>query len=48
VELVDMQFGAEKDPTLDPRQFWAHEHEIRECHKISRGCFYLVSYRRGN
>lgn len=43
VELVDMHFGTDKDPLANPFQFGDHIHEIKECHKISRGCFYLVS-----
>ena len=44
VELVDMHYGTDKDPLTDPQQYWDHIHEIRACHKISRGCFFLVNY----
>lgn len=37
-----MHFGAnEKDP-YDPRLIEDHLQEIRTCHKLSRGCFFLV------
>ncbi|CAH1389336.1 unnamed protein product [Nezara viridula] len=37
-----MHYGTEKDPLTDPQQYWDHLHEIRACHKISRGCFFLA------
>lgn len=42
VELVDMHYGTETDPTYDAPLFEDHLHEIRECHRMSRGCFFLV------
>jgi hypothetical protein len=42
VELVDMHYGTETDPTYDASLFEDHLHEIRECHRVSRGCFFLV------
>nr|XP_014277406.2 NACHT domain- and WD repeat-containing protein 1 [Halyomorpha halys] len=36
-----MHYGTDKDPLTDPQQYWDHLHEIRACHKISRGCFFL-------
>jgi len=42
VELVDMHYGTETDPTYDAPLFEDHLHEIRECHRVSRGCFFLV------
>ncbi|XP_014253729.1 NACHT domain- and WD repeat-containing protein 1 [Cimex lectularius] len=41
VELVDMHYGTENDPLSHPFQYEDLIQEIRECHKISRGCFYL-------
>ncbi|RZF35450.1 hypothetical protein LSTR_LSTR014142 [Laodelphax striatellus] len=41
VELVDMHYGTGQDVHLDPFQFDDHLHEIKRCHKVSRGCFYL-------
>lgn len=42
VELVDMHYGTEADPLTNPFQFDEHLNEIHACHRISRGCFYLV------
>ncbi|XP_066247444.1 protein qui-1 [Euwallacea similis] len=41
VELVDMHFGSDEREQYDPWIFKDHLHEIRNCHKISRGCFFL-------
>ncbi|XP_069684220.1 protein qui-1 [Periplaneta americana] len=41
VELVDMHYGTEADPAYDAPLFEDHLHEIRECHRVSRGCFFL-------
>ncbi|GLG97132.1 Uncharacterized protein GBIM_03959 [Gryllus bimaculatus] len=41
VELVDMHFGAETDPSLDAPLFEDHLHEVRACHRVSRGCFFM-------
>jgi hypothetical protein len=43
VELVDMHYGTETDPTYDAPLFEDHLYEIRECHRVSRGCFFLVT-----
>ena len=37
-----MHYGTETDPTYDAPLFEDHLHEIRECHRVSRGCFFLV------
>ena len=37
-----MHYGTENDPTYDAPLFEDHLHEIRECHRVSRGCFFLV------
>ena len=37
-----MHYGTETDPTYDASLFEDHLHEIRECHRVSRGCFFLV------
>ena len=39
---MDMHYGTETDPTYDAPLFEDHLHEIRECHRMSRGCFFLV------
>jgi hypothetical protein len=41
VELVDMHFGASEKDTFDAKLFEDHLNEIRMCHKLSRGCFFL-------
>ncbi|XP_049840536.1 protein qui-1 [Schistocerca gregaria] len=41
VELVDMHYGTASDPALDAPLFEDHLHEIRHCHAVSRGCFFL-------
>ncbi|XP_075232823.1 NACHT domain- and WD repeat-containing protein 1 isoform X2 [Lycorma delicatula] len=41
VELVDMHYGTADDCFQDSFQFADHLHEIKQCHKISRGCYYL-------
>lgn len=38
-----MHFGASEEDIYDPRLFEDHLDEIRKCHKLSRGCFFLVS-----
>jgi hypothetical protein len=42
--MVDMHYGTEADPAYDALLFEDHLHEIRECHRVSRGCFFLVSF----
>ena len=37
-----MHYGTVTDPTYDAPLFEDHLHEIRECHRVSRGCFFLV------
>ena len=37
-----MHYGTETDPTYDAALFEDHLHEIRECHRVARGCFFLV------
>lgn len=37
-----MHFGASEKDTFDAKLFEDHLHEIRMCHKLSRGCFFLV------
>ncbi|PNF24563.1 hypothetical protein B7P43_G05388 [Cryptotermes secundus] len=39
--MVDMHYGTEADPSYDALLFEDHLHEIRECHRVSRGCFFL-------
>lgn len=46
VELVDMHFGAGEKDAFDPRLTEDHLHEIRTCHRVSRGCFFLVDGRK--
>ncbi|XP_068081226.1 protein qui-1 [Anabrus simplex] len=41
VELVDMHYGSAVDAAYDAPLFQDHLHEIRECHRVSRGCFFL-------
>ncbi|XP_030746307.1 NACHT domain- and WD repeat-containing protein 1 [Sitophilus oryzae] len=41
VELVDMHYGSDERELYDPWIFKDHLQEIRNCHKISRGCFFL-------
>ncbi|XP_060516204.1 protein qui-1 [Cylas formicarius] len=41
VELVDMHFGAGEKDCYDPDLFQDHLNEIRICHKVSRGCFFV-------
>ncbi|XP_019876166.2 protein qui-1 [Aethina tumida] len=41
VELVDMHFGADEKDYYDPYLFEDHLNEIRLCHKLSRGCFFV-------
>ncbi|KAL1493229.1 hypothetical protein ABEB36_011321 [Hypothenemus hampei] len=41
VELVDMHFGSEEKEQYDPHILKDHLHEIRNCQKISKGCFFL-------
>lgn len=42
VEFVDMHYGSELDPMKNPFLFAEHLDEIRNCRKVSRGCFFLV------
>lgn len=42
VELVDMHYGSDEKEQYDPWILKDHLHEIRNCHKISKGCFFLV------
>ncbi|KAH1023079.1 hypothetical protein HUJ04_012357 [Dendroctonus ponderosae] len=41
VELVDMHYGSDEKEYHDPWILKDHLHEIRNCHKISKGCFFL-------
>ncbi|XP_050313345.1 protein qui-1 [Anthonomus grandis grandis] len=41
IELVDMLYGSDEKEQYDPWIFQDHLHEIRHCHKVSRGCFFL-------
>ncbi|KAL4131074.1 hypothetical protein QTP88_008425 [Uroleucon formosanum] len=41
VEFVDMHYGSELDPMKNPFLFAEHLDEIRNCRKVSRGCFFL-------
>ncbi|CAH0562285.1 unnamed protein product [Brassicogethes aeneus] len=41
IELVDMHFGASERDYYDPYLFEDHLNEIRLCHKLSRGCFFV-------
>ncbi|XP_076262611.1 NACHT domain- and WD repeat-containing protein 1 isoform X1 [Rhynchophorus ferrugineus] len=41
IELVDMHYGADNKELYDPWTFQDHLHDIRNCHKVSRGCFFL-------
>lgn len=42
VEFVDMHYGSELDPMKNPFLFAEHLDEIKNCQKVSRGCFFLV------
>lgn len=37
-----MHFGGNEKDAFDPRLIEDHLQEIRTCHKLSRGCFFLV------
>ncbi|GLV38693.1 uncharacterized protein CBL_05692 [Carabus blaptoides fortunei] len=41
VELVDMHFGSTENDVYDAHLFDNHLYEIQNCHKFSRGCFFL-------
>lgn len=43
IEIVDMHFGNDEYSVYDPRLLEDHLSEIRTCHKLSRGCFFIVS-----
>lgn len=48
VELVDMHFGTGSDTLQDPYRFADQLAEIRHCHQVSRGCFFMVSFLLGS
>ncbi|XP_017773696.1 PREDICTED: NACHT domain- and WD repeat-containing protein 1 [Nicrophorus vespilloides] len=41
VEIVDMHFGASERDGLCPRTLEDHLSEIKKCHEVSRGCFFI-------